>query len=64
MKTIRKLYGAKINRDYGAIPLKVEAALRSIAHRDNREAKAKAKAQKAADYAEALAAQNAKAGAA
>jgi len=48
MKTIRKLYGAKINRDYGAIPLKIEAALRSIAHRDRREARAKRLSEEAA----------------
>lgn len=47
-KTIRRLYGAKLNRDYGTISLKVEAALRSIAHRDRREARAKRLAEEAA----------------
>jgi len=44
---MRKLYGAKLNKDYGTISLKVEAALRSIATRDGREAKAAAKAKAA-----------------
>ena len=51
-KTIRRLYGAKINKRYGSVPLKVEAALRSIAVRDRREARAKAK--KAAEAAKAV----------
>lgn len=46
---MRKLYGAKLNKDYGTISQKVAAALRSIATRDAIEAKAKAKAKKAAE---------------
>ena len=47
----QKIYGCRPNRDYGGIPLRVEAMLRSIATRDNREAKARAKAKRAAESA-------------